>query len=46
MRNIIYYMNKYDDIAETLGGVLIMALTSGAILGFAPLIMWLEVNTW
>ena len=46
MKHIIYYMNKYDDVAETLGGLIIMALTAGAILGFAPMLMWLEINSW
>jgi len=38
-------MNKYEDLAETLGGLLVMALTAGAILGFAPMLMWLEINS-
>jgi len=46
MKHIIHYMNKYDDIAETLHGILIMVLTCGAILGIAPFIMWLQIGTW
>tara|TARA_B100000963_G_scaffold201237_1_gene175218 strand:- start:2030 stop:2149 length:120 start_codon:yes stop_codon:yes gene_type:complete len=38
-------MNKYEDLAETLGGLIIMALTAGAILGLAPMLMWLEINS-
>ena len=45
MKHIILFMNKYEDLAETLGGLLVMALTAGAILGFAPMLMWLEINS-
>lgn len=45
MKHIILFMNKYEDLAETLGGLMIMALTAGAILGFAPMLMWLEINS-
>jgi len=46
MKHIIHYMNKYEDLAETLSGLIIMLLTAGAILGFAPALMWLEINSW
>tara|TARA_B100000902_G_C27292225_1_gene907816 strand:- start:2144 stop:2284 length:141 start_codon:yes stop_codon:yes gene_type:complete len=44
MKHIIHFVNKYDDLAETLGGLIIVALTSAAILGVAPMIMWLQVG--
>tara|TARA_Y100000114_G_scaffold108928_1_gene102328 strand:- start:4053 stop:4193 length:141 start_codon:yes stop_codon:yes gene_type:complete len=46
MKYIIHMMDKYDDLAETLGGLIIVGLTAGAIVGFAPAIMWLQINTW
>jgi len=46
MKYIIHMMDKYDDLAETLGGLFILLLTAGAILGLAPAIMWLQINTW
>jgi len=46
MKHIIHFVNKYDDLAETLSGTLVLLLTAGAIIGFAPLIMWLQVTTW
>jgi|TARA_R100000081_G_scaffold80573_1_gene47630 hypothetical protein len=38
-------MNKYEDVAETLGGLIVMSLTAGAIVGLAPFLMWLEINS-
>ena len=46
MKYIINMMYKYDDLAETLGGLIIVALTAGAIIGFATAIMWLQISTW
>ena len=46
MKHIIHFVNKYDDLAETLAGFGILVLTTLAILGFAPLIMYLQVQAW
>ena len=43
MKHIIHFMDKYEDLAETLNGILVLLLTGGAILGLAPLIMWLQL---
>lgn len=43
MKHIIHFMDKYEDLAETLNGILVLILTSVAILGIAPMIMWLQL---
>ena len=42
MKHIIHYMEKYDDVAETLKTVLISVIITTAILGLAPLVMVLQ----
>lgn len=44
MKHIIHFMDKYEDLAETLNGILVLILTSVAILGIAPMIMWLQMT--
>jgi len=44
MKTLIHYVNKHEDIAETLSGILVMLATGGVILGLAPLVIWLQVN--
>jgi len=44
MKHIIHFMNKYEDIAETLNGIVVLVLTSVAILGLAPVIMYLQLT--
>lgn len=46
MKHIIHLVEKYDDLAETLAGFAILLLTTVAIVGFAPLIMYLQVSAW
>ena len=42
MKTLIHYVNKHEDIAETLRGLTVMLLTMVTILGIAPIIMWLS----
>ena len=42
MRHISRFMDKYEDIAETLNGVFVMLMTGTVILGIAPLIIFLQ----
>ena len=42
MKQFIHYLDKHEDIAETLRGLLVVSATVVAILGFAPFIMWLS----
>lgn len=42
MRHIIHYMEKYEDVGETLKSVAISILVTTAILGLAPMIMLLQ----
>lgn len=42
MRHISRFMDKYEDIAETLNGVFVMLMTGAVILGIAPLIIFLQ----
>ena len=44
MKTLIHYVNKHEDIAETLSGILVMLATGGVILGLAPFVIWLQVN--
>ena len=44
MKTLIHYVNKHEDIAETLSGILVMLATGGVILGLAPAVIWLQVN--
>lgn len=46
MKHIIHLVEKYDDLAETLAGIAILALTTIGIVGFAPMIMWLQLSAW
>ncbi len=42
MKHIIQYMNKYEDVAETLKNCTLCLLTATIILGLAPLIVMLQ----
>jgi len=37
-------MDKYEDIAETLNGILVLTLTGTVILGLAPLVIFLQAS--
>ena len=43
MKTLMHLVQKHEDIAETLGGVLVMLAAGGVILGFAPFVMYLQV---
>tara|TARA_Y100001937_G_C7123418_1_gene333744 strand:+ start:122 stop:262 length:141 start_codon:yes stop_codon:yes gene_type:complete len=45
MKTLIHYVNKHEDIAETLSGILVMLATGGIVLGLAPLVIWLQSNS-
>lgn len=43
MKTIMHFVDKHEDIAEALGGILVMVATGGIILGLAPFVMYLSV---
>ena len=44
MKTFMHFVQKHEDIAETLSGVIVMLATGGVILGIAPLVMYLQVQ--
>ena len=42
MKHIIHYMEKYDDVAETLKTILVSIIVTTAIVGLAPLVIVLQ----
>ena len=44
MKHIIHFVQKHEDIAETLSGVLVMLATGAIVLGLAPFIMYLQIS--
>lgn len=44
MKTFMHFVQKHEDIAETLGGVIVMLATGGVILGIAPLVVYLQVQ--
>lgn len=44
MKHIVHFMDKYEDIAETLNGILVLTFTSTIILGLAPLVIFLQAS--
>ena len=38
-------MDKYEDVAEALRSAVFALAITGLILGLAPLIMWMQLNT-
>ena len=42
MKHILHYMEKYDDVAETLKTVLVSIIVTAAIIGLAPLVIVLQ----
>lgn len=45
MKTIMHFVHKHEDIAETLGGLIVMLATGGVVLGLAPFIMYLQVTS-
>jgi len=45
MRHILHYMEKYDDVAETLKTATFSILVTALILGLAPAIMIAQVSS-
>jgi hypothetical protein len=45
MKHIAQFMDKYEDLTETLNGILVMTVTALSILGLAPLVIFLQVST-
>ena len=42
MKHLVHFMDKYEDVAETLKTFIIAILVTTAILGLAPLLMVLQ----
>ncbi len=42
MKHVIHFVNKYEDVAETLKTVLMLTIITGGILGLAPLLIFLH----
>ncbi len=42
MKHIVHFMDKYEDVAETLKSFLLSLLVAMAILGLAPAVMVLQ----
>lgn len=45
MKTFMHLVQKHEDIAETLGGLIVMLATGGVVLGLAPFIMYLQVTS-
>lgn len=45
MKHINRFIDKYEDIAETLNGLIVMVATGLAIIGIAPFIIYLQSTT-
>lgn len=43
MKTLMHIVQKHEDIAETLGGIVVMLATGGVILGLAPFVMYLQI---
>lgn len=43
MKTLMHIVRKHEDIAETLGGIVVMLATGGVILGLAPFVMYLQI---
>lgn len=43
MKTLMHLVQKHEDIAETLGGIVVMLATGGVILGIAPFVMYLQI---
>lgn len=43
MKTLMHLVQKHEDIAETLGGIVVMLATGGVILGLAPFVMYLQI---
>ena len=44
MKHIVHFMDKYEDIEETLNGILVLTLTGTVILGLAPMVIFLQAS--
>jgi len=44
MKHIAHFFDKYEDLAETLSGIMLMFATGVAILGVAPLIVYMQLG--
>jgi len=44
MKTLMHFVQKHEDIAETLSGVFVMLATGGIVLGLAPFIMYLQLS--
>ena len=45
MKTLMHLVQKHEDIAETLGGLIVMLATGGIVLGLAPFIMYLQLTS-
>ena len=43
MKTLMHLVQKHEDIAETLGGIVVMLATGGVILGLAPFVMYFQI---
>ena len=44
MKTLMHFVQKHEDIAETLSGIFVMLATGGIVLGLAPFIMYLQLS--
>lgn len=42
MKHIVQFMDKYEDVAEALKTVTTLTLITGAILGVAPMLIYMQ----
>ena len=44
MKHIVQFMDKYEDVAEALKTVMTLTLITGAIIGLAPMLIYLQTG--
>ena len=44
MKHIIHFVDKYEDVAEALKTFSVLTLITGAILGLAPFLIWVQTG--
>ncbi len=45
MKHLVHFMDKYEDVAETLKTTFFALFVTGLILGLAPMIMMMQWNS-
>jgi len=44
MKHIIHFVDKYEDVAEALKTFMTLTLITGAIIGLAPMLIYLQTG--